>query len=912
MKLESKSKITKLQSVSALVGAANIIGLIFLILIQKPQKLFISPNSFSVPVLAKSDIILVQPDGIDDSGDFMYEIIWKDYEQMDGKVSLYYDIDDVGTNGNLIIQNIPAEQPNNNYYWNTASIPDGDYYIYLVYSQGADLVSYYSDGPVTIDHTTICLDISTRINLMPDPSFDEGIQAEIVKSWGSKLWSKVLEFTTTIFSTLLNIIDDEARIPTESEVVSNSTTASSWFVDLPSSSRDRSWGFERVNDPSQAHSGNGSIKIHSTFNGVNSNSAWNDRVSVASPLLDLPTPGGKYILTAWIKTNNVAVGHVVFKSEYFDQDGNELEIKGHESDTFYVGGPQTEIWTQVAFLLNAPHWESPPYSTNALAEMVQISFYLDNSPGTLLVDDISLIEISDEEYEYHNLNNRYAFPTINTATAPTMISNIKGWGTTIQQDPSTGVWWFVAPNQAAFWGIGTNTNYNDKLEELTGLTKYEYKKEAQYRAKMDLSFNLSWREKDINSIYSSTQNDIDWLNFSSEAKIDAPPELWVLKDRDGNLIAKHGHYFADVFSPIWQENAIKEAQTLLSDDGKVIESEQTIGYWTDNEWAYGDLHDFLWGDTIKLAFVDWLQGKNNFPSVDAIFYKMGSSINLDVPVGYEIENPYTATDELNRAWSSDYHRYNYSSFEDIYKEKPYIRAHDDPIADDFFAFERVIYKIYVDTIIDNIRQVETDFITRTGKGYHHAIFSNRFNLKSPSALEALRRNMDIFSRFDVIAVNWYPTNRQGTTHYSREWMEIVKNTFHDTTGRPLFISEFGIAAEDADDYSNVPYLTVARWRKKTVTHEYQRGWTYVNWVSTWANLPYVIGAKWFIWANAYGDSNGSDVRNSGLVDDSDQYYVHLTDNMRSVNQQISILSRSGTFSLQDINWQSVQLNLCDQ
>jgi len=899
-------------SVSAIIGIANIFGLIFLFSIQKTQKLFLSPNTFQNSAFAKSNIIIIQPNGINDIGDFMYEIIWKDDGQMDGRISLYYDNDDTGSDGELIVQNIPAEQPNNNYYWNTASIPEGNYYIYISYNFGMETTSYYSDGPITIDHTINCLVLSTRNNLMPDPSFDDGIQTVSIKSWGVKLWSTLLEFSTTIFSTLLNIFNDEPQILSESETVSNSSSMSSWIADMPSSYRERSGKFEWVNDSNLAHSGRSSVKIRNTFIGVNSNSAWDDQVSIVSPMVNLPTPGGKYLLTAWIKTNKVAVGHVVFQSSYYDQHGNELKIRGHGSDTFYTGGPHSEVWTQVAFILDTPHWQSPPYSANALAEIVQISFYLDNSPGTLFVDDISLVEISDEEFEYYNLNNRYAYPPINTAPVPTIISNIEGWGITVQQDPATGAWWFVAPNQAAFWSIGTSTNTNDKLEELTGLSKYEYKKEAQYRAKFDLSFNQGWREKDGESNYSSTQNDIDWLNFSSAAQIDAPPDLWVLKDRDGNLIAKHGHYFADVFSPIWQENAIKEAQTLLRDGGKVIESEQTIGYWTDNEWAYGDLHDFLWGDTIQLAFVDWLQGKNSLPNVDAIFYKMGSSINLDVPKGYEIENPYTTADELNKSWSSGYHIYNYRSFEDIYDEKPYIRSHNDPIADDIYAFERVIYKIYVDTIIDNIRQVETDFITSTGKGYHHAIFSNRFNLKSPSALEAVRRNMDIFSRFDVIAVNWYPSNRQGTTHYSREWMEIVKNTFHDTTGRPLFISEFGIAAEDADDYSNAPYLTVARWRKKTVTHEYQRGWTYVNWVSTWANLPYVIGAKWFIWANAYGDPNGTDVRNSGLVDDNDQYYVHLTDNIRSVNQQINVLSRSGSFSLQDINWQSVKLNICEQ
>ncbi len=32
-------------------------------------------------------------------------------------------------------------------------------------------------------------------------------------------------------------------------------------------------------------------------------------------------------------------------------------------------------------------------------------------------------------------------------------------------------------------------------------------------------------------------------------------------------------------------------------------------------------------------------------------------------------------------------------------------------------------------------------------------------------------------------------------------------------------SQIWLAAEDADDYSVTPYLTVARWRDKTVEHQ---------------------------------------------------------------------------------------------
>ncbi len=821
-----------------------------------------------VPTLgcfARTDPFAVStPDTVSNVADIKYEIVWPGEDKAGHSVSLFYDTDNSGNDGTLIVQDIPAKDPTNSYFWNTANIPAGTYYLYTATDNGTRIDHQYITSSVTITHSTACLEISNRVNLVSNSSFEQGL-----------------------------------------------ATPSDWTPDTPSLFRGRSWEYEWVDDPKQVHSGDRSIKIANTFNGVNSSSAWKDRVIIESPMFDLPTTDSKYLLTAWIKTDKVEPGHVMFRVKYYDKNGDPLSTTGHKLDTFYAGGLQTTKWTQVSFILNPPHWDSPPYSATARAEKVEINFSLDNSPGTLWLDDISLVEINDIEYEYHNPGNRYASPSIITTTSVITFPTITSWSTTIQQDPNTGIWWIVGPDQVAFWATGTGIGTNDKLQTATGLSESEYRKEAQHRARNDLNFNQGWRDKISPNSYSSTKNYIQWLNFSSEPNINDDPEKWVLKDWEGNLIADYGHYFPDVFSPIWQENAVREAETLLEDEGWIITNEQTLGYWTDNEWAYGDLHDFFWGDTARLAFADWLQGKNDLPSVDLVFATAGSNINLDVPEGFEIATPYTTPTELNKAWSSTYYSYNYRSFADVYgNDKPYIRAHDDPIMNDLYAFERVIYKIYVDTIIDNIRQVEKDFIADTGQGFHHPIFSNRFDLEKPVALESLRRNMDIFSRFDIIAINWYPDYNQSSTYHPREWIDIAKATFHDTTGRPLYIAEYGLAAEDADDYSLTPYLTVARWRNKTVEHQYQRGWAYQNLVSTWVNLPYIIGANWFKWSNGYGNPPDSDTRNSGIVDDHDNYYTPLTDNIRSVNQKIGSVSRSGDFMLDHIDWTSVELNLC--
>lgn len=790
------------------------------------------------------------------------EIRWASSEIAAETISLYYDADNQGLDGTLIVADIPVIPENSSYFWNVANLPEGNYHIYAGFKQGTETGYSYSDKPVSVAHNTGCLEVESRPNLLPNPGFETGAQE-----------------------------------------------VADWIVIRPYN-RDRNWQYGWVDDSQIAHTGNRSIQLANTFNGVNSSSAWEDRVIISSPLLDLPTGKDAYLLTGWVKTAQVGFGQALFRIKYYDENGQQLSIKGLREETFYTGGPQTEEWTRVAFFLDPPHWNSPPYPSPARAYKIRVNFSLDNSPGKLWVDDVSLVAISKEEYEQFLPGNRYRPPAIKQAAAPETFPSVEGWGATIQKNPSTGVWWIVGRDKTAFWATGSQVDSNDKLLSATGLSSSAYKKEAQYRAKTDLNFNQGWRDKSGSGQYSTTRRYINWLNFSSEPTISASPDQWVLKDREGSLIAGYGHYFPDVFSPIWQEHANREANTLLDDGGWKLSSEDIIGYWTDNEWAYGDLHDFFWGDTCRLAFVDWIQGKNDLPSVNAKFQAYGSSIRLKVPAGVSIAAPYTSVADLNRAWSSGYHTYNYGSFNDITAtDKPYIRAHDDPVRHDLYAFERVVYTIYVNTIIDNIRNVESAFMESNSQGVHQPIFSNRFHLTSPAAMAALQRNMDIFSRFDVIAVNWYPRN-QTKTYNSLEWMEIVKATFHDTTGRPLYISEFGMAAEDADDYSSQPYMTIARWREMTVKNQFQRGWAYENFISTWINLPYILGANWYKWSNGYGNPAGSDVRNCGIVNDNDKYYSQFANTIRSVNKQVNSVERQDSLTINDIDWANIAPWIC--
>jgi hypothetical protein len=802
----------------------------------------------------------------DQSIDYLYKITWSDENLTGSSNSIYYSLEDDFSNARLLVKDIPGEEPGNVYYWNTAGVQEGDYYIFIRQTIGGKSSQLEKIGPVRIRHKLVCIDVSSRVNLLPNSSLEDGRRS-----------------------------------------VAGNGPIAGWKVNQPGSEAEFNW----VDDPSQTYSGGHAILFENSFNGVNTRSARPDLVTLESEMIELPTPGGKYLFTAWVKTEDIESGHIQIQFRYFDHNGQELKLEGHNQDTFHDWANGTTNWTQIIHLLNVPHWDSPPYSKNARAEKITISIALDHSPGKLWADDLALFEISEEEYERYFSGNRYPAPEIMVTETPVNLPKKEGWATSIQQDPKTGIWWIVDSEQKAFWGVGINIGPNEKIGAFTGLEYADYRNQAQYKAHTDLNFNVGWRIVDDQGSESGTQNFIYWMNFSSAPSIDAEPETWVLKDRGGNLIGDFGHYFPDVFSPVWQNHALREAQTLTKNGGWILKSDRVLGYWTDNEFSYGELYDYIWGDTAKLAFVDWLQGKNELPSVDEVFAREGLSIDIDVPGGFEIKNPYVTIDQLNETWSSEFHSYKYTSFDDVYGfDVPYIRSHYDPVKEDLYAFERVIYKIYVDTIIDNIRKVETDYMAMEGNSFHRPIFSNRFHLRSPAAMLSLKRNMDLFSRFDAIAVNLYPTVNQNGTYLPYDLMNIVKSTFHDTTGLPIYIGEFGVASEDGDNYDLQPYLTMERWRVKSVPFQYQRGWMYRNLVSTWANLPWVIGANWFSWFNGYGIPHGSDVRNSGLVDDNNNYYPHLANEVRSVNDSINQILRSPNFTLESINWENIDVHIC--
>jgi hypothetical protein len=102
------------------------------------------------------NITITQPDGINDTADDSYTIEWNDSDSDDdASISLYYDNDDSGEDGTLIVSGISEDNETDVYVWNTSNIPNGNYYIYAVIDDGVNTpVVDYSDGAISIVNIT--------------------------------------------------------------------------------------------------------------------------------------------------------------------------------------------------------------------------------------------------------------------------------------------------------------------------------------------------------------------------------------------------------------------------------------------------------------------------------------------------------------------------------------------------------------------------------------------------------------------------------------------------------------------------------------------------------------------------------------------------------------------------------------
>ncbi len=97
----------------------------------------------------------VEPDGVNDTADQSYGIVWIDEDpDNDAGILLFYDDDNVGGDGLPINQVAISEDDETDLLtWDTSPIANGDYYVYAVIDDNVrPPVTVYSSGPLTVSH----------------------------------------------------------------------------------------------------------------------------------------------------------------------------------------------------------------------------------------------------------------------------------------------------------------------------------------------------------------------------------------------------------------------------------------------------------------------------------------------------------------------------------------------------------------------------------------------------------------------------------------------------------------------------------------------------------------------------------------------------------------------------------------
>lgn len=96
-------------------------------------------------------LTLVEPDGADDAADTSYTVTWTDEDSDDdATIALYYDTDDTGEDGTLIVGDLSEDDETDAHDWDTSSVAEGAYYVYGIIDDGASQAVAYSAGAVTI------------------------------------------------------------------------------------------------------------------------------------------------------------------------------------------------------------------------------------------------------------------------------------------------------------------------------------------------------------------------------------------------------------------------------------------------------------------------------------------------------------------------------------------------------------------------------------------------------------------------------------------------------------------------------------------------------------------------------------------------------------------------------------------
>lgn len=253
-----------------------------------------------------------------------------------------------------------------------------------------------------------------------------------------------------------------------------------------------------------------------------------------------------------------------------------------------------------------------------------------------------------------------------------------------------------------------------------------------------------------------------------------------------------------------------------------------VAWFVDNEIGFDDLHRFVWSPHCGRALIEFL--REEYPQISS----------------------------LNARWCTAF-----ASYEALAAARPEPPLDRGPMHEDFIAFERLLYKRYVDVTLRVTRDADPD----------HLIASNRHNL---GGLPHWLPNIDLCAAYDLVAVNLYPDNQAAGVGPSG--LAILREVAR-RTGKPVIVGEWSVPAMDSGLYGQKK--AVLDWSfPQAVPTQAIRARQAAHIAADFFNEPYIVSAHWFI----YGDFDSPEREaNRGLVRSDGRPWEELVRSLTSVH-----------------------------
>lgn len=396
---------------------------------------------------------------------------------------------------------------------------------------------------------------------------------------------------------------------------------------------------------------------------------------------------------------------------------------------------------------------------------------------------------------------------------------------------ANGAWWLVDPAGRPFFSTGSAGASGRRSDSLTPIAD-------QIR---QLGFNSLGGSHDLKG----------WAAYNENQLAAGRPGLFqfrILETRVGagydTLVDASGanpgtpqaqaaqrggfnHALPDPFGPRWHaalEERVRETVAVVHG------SPYFAGWFADNEREHRDLHRYVWSPHCAAAFRRFLGGRH------------------------------ATIADLNTAWGT-----RFLSFDDLIAKKPDPGVRAGAMFEDFRLFSREILRELNTTILRTLRTADPGRL----------VFSNRFMI---GEIADVLENLDLYRDFDAIAVNVYPANLvAGLDRSERQFLEEV----HRRSGRPVLIGEWSVPALDSGLYANPARLDWSY--PQAVGTQAQRARQAGQVQADLYNLPFVIGAHWFIWRDIDSPARQA---NRGLFHADGRPWPELTQALAELNRRL--------------------------